>query len=173
MTLGVSKRTLIPNMHVYTTLLAVVVPFLAYASASIPPDYVSPSGVEIFNPSNFFDATGPWSMMSRAGDTLYIAGMVLLILLPISSPAILTTFVLGMRGIYPENSTLAPTGQPRVQQAFNNMASLAKMAGYGIDSCVRGKEIPDPSFASTFKSHTELKTPEVLLLRWGEFKRDT
>lgn len=110
-------------MRVATAIFAavVVLPFsfvTASASASIQPDYVSPSGVEIFNPSDFFDATGPWSIMSRAGNTLYIAGM---------------------RGIYPENSTLAPTGLPRVRQAFNNMVTLAQMAGYSIDSCVRGK----------------------------------
>lgn len=44
------------------------------AHGRIEPNYTSPSGVQIFNPSNFFNATGPWSLMSIAGDTLYISG---------------------------------------------------------------------------------------------------
>ncbi|KAI0419505.1 YjgF-like protein [Xylaria grammica] len=86
------------------------------ADAKLEPNYTSPAGVKIFNPGNFFDATGPWSIMSQAGDTLYIAGM---------------------RGIYPSNSTLAPVGMPRVRQAFQNMAALAAMAGADITSCSR------------------------------------
>lgn len=42
-----------------------------------------------------------------------------------------------MRGIDPSNSTLAPLGLPRVTQAYNNMATLAKMAGADLTSCVR------------------------------------
>lgn len=42
-----------------------------------------------------------------------------------------------MRGIYPSNSTLAPTGMPRVRQAFENMALLVKMQGANLYSCVR------------------------------------
>ncbi|KAI0894769.1 YjgF-like protein [Annulohypoxylon nitens] len=82
----------------------------------IEPNYTSPSGVQIFNPSNFFNATGPWSLMSIAGDTLYISGM---------------------RGIYPWNSTLAPVGLDRVRQAYQNMATLAEMAGSDVNSCTR------------------------------------
>ena len=37
-------------------------------------NYTSPLGVEIYNPAQLFRASGPWSMMSRAGDTLYISG---------------------------------------------------------------------------------------------------
>ncbi|KAI1121045.1 YjgF-like protein [Nemania abortiva] len=86
------------------------------ADAKLEPNYTSPAGVKIFNPGNFFNVTGPWSLMSQAGDTLYIAGM---------------------RGIYRSNSTLAPVGMPRVHQAFQNMAELAAMAGADITSCVR------------------------------------
>ncbi|KAI1082908.1 YjgF-like protein [Whalleya microplaca] len=84
--------------------------------ARVEPNYTSPTGVEIFNPGSFFEATGPWSIMSQAGDTLYISGM---------------------RGIYPENGTLAPVGALRVRQAFQNMASLVQMAGSDVSSCVR------------------------------------
>ncbi|KAI1780189.1 YjgF-like protein [Hypoxylon cercidicola] len=89
---------------------------LSLASAKLEPNYTSPSGVQVFNPSSFFNATGPWSLMSIAGDTLYISGM---------------------RGIYPSNSTLAPVGLSRVRQAYQNMATLAEMAGSDIFSCAR------------------------------------
>jgi hypothetical protein len=42
--------------------------------AQLHPNFTSPAGVEIYNPSSFFNTTGPWSLMSQAGDTLYIAG---------------------------------------------------------------------------------------------------
>lgn len=47
---------------------------LGLGLAQLEPNYTSSSGVSIFNPSTFFDTTGPWSLMSQAGDTLYIAG---------------------------------------------------------------------------------------------------
>ncbi|KAF2998079.1 hypothetical protein E8E14_002204 [Neopestalotiopsis sp. 37M] len=84
--------------------------------AVLQPDYISPAGVEIYNPSTFFNATGPWSIMSKAGNTLYISGM---------------------RGIYPSNSTLAPTGLPRIQLAFENMVTLVEMIGTDRYSCLR------------------------------------
>ena len=42
-----------------------------------------------------------------------------------------------MRGIHPENSTLAPIGLPRIRQAYQNMASLVEMMGAELYSCVR------------------------------------
>jgi 2-iminobutanoate/2-iminopropanoate deaminase len=54
----------------FVTLLA----FSGLTSAQLEPNHTSPSGVEIYNPSSFFNTTGPWSLMSQAGDTLYIAG---------------------------------------------------------------------------------------------------
>ncbi|KAK6071943.1 endoribonuclease L-PSP [Seiridium cupressi] len=100
-------------------LVAPLTALLGVSSATLQPNYTSPAGVEIYNPSTFFNTTGPWSLMSKAGSTLYIAD---------------TT---GMRGIYRSNSTLAPTGLPRVQLAFQNMVSLAEMAGTDRYSCVR------------------------------------
>lgn len=52
-----------------------VLPLLGLSFAQqLEPNYTSSSGVKIYNPSNFFTTTGPWSLMSHAGDTLYIAG---------------------------------------------------------------------------------------------------
>ncbi|KAI0158309.1 YjgF-like protein [Xylariaceae sp. FL1272] len=89
---------------------------LGLASAKLTPNHTSTAGVEIYNPGNFFETTGPWSLMSKAGDFLYIAGM---------------------RGIYTQNSTLAPVGEQRIRLAFENMATLAKWMGAELDDCVR------------------------------------
>lgn len=51
-----------------------LLPLLGFAQAKLEPNHTSSAGVKIYNPSNFFDTTGPWSLMSHAGDTLYIAG---------------------------------------------------------------------------------------------------
>ena len=51
-------------------LLAAVLPFAAAQQAN----YTSPQGVEILNPSQSISATGPWSLMSIAGDSVYVAG---------------------------------------------------------------------------------------------------
>ncbi|KAM0326743.1 hypothetical protein ACHAQA_006616 [Verticillium albo-atrum] len=93
-----------------------LLPLLGVSFAQLQPNFTSNAGVNIYNPSNFFDATGPWSLMSQAGDSLYIAGM---------------------RGIFPSNSTLAPVGLPRIRQAYQNMAALAEMAGVELYDCVR------------------------------------
>lgn len=42
-----------------------------------------------------------------------------------------------MRGIYRSNSTLAPTGQARIQVAYDNMIALAELAGTDRFSCTR------------------------------------
>ncbi|KAI6857334.1 hypothetical protein KC323_g7430 [Hortaea werneckii] len=54
--------------------------------------------------------------MSQARDYLYIAGM---------------------RGIHPENSTLAPPSMPRIRKAFENMRDLAWLAGAELTNCAR------------------------------------
>lgn len=119
-----------------------LVTLLALASstlAQLQPNFTSPAGVEIYNPSSFFNTTGPWSLMSQAGDTLYIAGRYSIPLTTRSptTPQILTKPTPGMRGIYQQNSTLAPTGLPRIRQAYENMRDLAAMAGAELIDCVR------------------------------------
>lgn len=49
-------------------------PLLRSSSGQLEPNYTSSSGVNIYNPSTFFNTTGSWSLMSKAGDTLYISG---------------------------------------------------------------------------------------------------
>ncbi|KAJ2986391.1 hypothetical protein NUW58_g5054 [Xylaria curta] len=103
-------------MHIKLPFIAGLLFGVPGTDAKLEPNYTSPAGVKIYNPGGFFNVTGPWSLMSQAGNTLYIAGM---------------------RGIYPSNSTLAPVGMPRVRQAYQNMAVLANMAGADITSCLR------------------------------------
>ncbi|KAL1717967.1 Endoribonuclease L-PSP/chorismate mutase-like protein [Schizophyllum commune] len=93
-------------------LAAAVLPFVAAQQAN----YTSPQGVEILNPSQSISATGPWSLMSIAGDSVYVAGM---------------------RGIYPSNDSMAEVGYPRIKQAFLNMQWLAEYAGAELTDCAR------------------------------------
>lgn len=53
-----------------------LLPVLGLASATdhLEANFTSDAGVSIYNPGDFFNTTGPWSLMSQAGDTLYIAG---------------------------------------------------------------------------------------------------
>ncbi|KAL1675225.1 Endoribonuclease L-PSP/chorismate mutase-like protein [Schizophyllum commune] len=94
------------------SLAAAALPFGAAQQAN----YTSPQGVEILNPSQSISATGPWSLMSIAGDSVYVAGM---------------------RGIYPSNDSMAEVGYPRIKQAFLNMQWLAEYAGAELTDCLR------------------------------------
>ena len=52
-----------------------LLPLLAGQSlALLQPNYTTSAGVSIYNPGDFFTTTGPWSLMSHAGESLYIAG---------------------------------------------------------------------------------------------------
>lgn len=51
-----------------------VLPLLGLSLAQLQPNYTSDSGISIYNPENFFNTTGPWSLMSKAGDYLYVSG---------------------------------------------------------------------------------------------------
>ncbi|KAF0320912.1 endoribonuclease L-PSP [Colletotrichum asianum] len=83
---------------------------------TLEPNYTSPLGVKYINPSTSYDVTGPYSLLSIAGPTLYIAGV---------------------RGIHPSNSSLAEIGYLRIRLAYENMAHLARSAGSDLTSCVR------------------------------------
>lgn len=51
-----------------------LLPIVGLSLAQLQPNWTSPAGVSIYNPDDFFDTTGPWSLMSSAGDNLYVAG---------------------------------------------------------------------------------------------------
>ena len=74
--------------------------------------------------------------MAQAGDSLAIAGASVTVLSrqviwpKHSAHSILTAAPTpDMRGIHQENSTLAPSGLPRIRQAFENMRDLVEIVG--------------------------------------------
>jgi 2-iminobutanoate/2-iminopropanoate deaminase len=124
-------------------LLPVVLLALAgHSHAKLEPNSTSNAGVKNYNPSSFFNTTGPWSLMSQAGDSLCIAGASFkapsrqVIWPKHSAHSTLTAAPTpGMRGIHQQNSTLAPSGLPRIRQAVENMRDLAEMVGAELTDC--------------------------------------
>ena len=74
------------------------------------------AGVEILSPAGAITPTGPWSLASRAGDFVFVAGM---------------------RGIDPASGALVPGDEARIRQGFANMLHIAASAGAGAADCVR------------------------------------
>lgn len=68
------------------------------------------------NPPGAITPTRPWGLASRAGDTLYIAGM---------------------RGIDPATNQLVAGDEARIRQAFRNMLHIAASAGAGPQDAAR------------------------------------
>ena len=77
---------------------------------------MSREGVRILAPPGAIKPTGPWSVASRAGDHLFVAGM---------------------RGIDPATNELVQGDQARIRQAFANMAFIAESQGAALKDCVR------------------------------------
>ena len=77
---------------------------------------MSHEGVRILAPPGAIKPTGPWSVASRAGDHLFVAGM---------------------RGIDPATNELVQGDAARIRQAFVNMAFIAKSQGAALKDCVR------------------------------------
>lgn len=72
--------------------------------------------VEILSPPGAIKPTGTWSVASRAGDFVFVAGM---------------------RGIDPSTNALVDGDQARVRQAFANMAHIAASEGAALTDAVR------------------------------------
>jgi len=73
-------------------------------------------GVKFLAPPGVITPTGPWSVGARAGDFVFVAGM---------------------RGIDPATGALVDGEEPRVRQAFANMAQVAASEGAKLTDCVR------------------------------------
>ena len=73
-------------------------------------------GVRVLTPNGAIAPTGTWSLGTRAGDFLFIAGM---------------------RGINPANNSLVDGDEARIRQAFLNMKMIAESVGAGLPDCVR------------------------------------
>jgi enamine deaminase RidA (YjgF/YER057c/UK114 family) len=76
----------------------------------------SGNGVKILSPPGAIAPTGPWSLAARAGDFIFIAGM---------------------RGIDPATNALVAGDEPRIRQAFRNMAQIASSEGVTLRDAVR------------------------------------
>jgi 2-iminobutanoate/2-iminopropanoate deaminase len=76
----------------------------------------SPNGVKTLAPEGAIKPTGTWSLGTRAGDFVFVAGM---------------------RGIDPKTNTLVQGDEARVRQAFLNMKLIAESEGASLQDCVR------------------------------------
>src|ERR671930_1284215 len=85
---------------------------LTAAAAQSP----SPHGVKTLSPDGAIKPTGTWSLGTRAGDFVFVAGM---------------------RGIDPKTNTLVQGDEARIRQAFLNMKLIAESAGASLRDCVR------------------------------------
>jgi enamine deaminase RidA (YjgF/YER057c/UK114 family) len=85
--------------------------------ASGPPAArVSPGGVKTLSPDGAIRPTGTWSLATRAGDFVFVAGM---------------------RGIDPKTNTLVAGDEARIRQAFLNMKLIAESEGASLRDAVR------------------------------------
>ena len=72
--------------------------------------------VKHLSPEGAIEPTATWGLASRAGNTLYVAGM---------------------RGIDPETNTLVEGDEARVRQAFMNMKHIVESAGGDLANTLR------------------------------------
>ena len=96
------------------------VPLFAFILAVAPwPSHaqqISANGVKTLSPPGTIAPTGTWSLATRAGDFIYVAGM---------------------RGIDPASNTLVAGDEARVLQAFRNMQLIAQSEGASLRDAVR------------------------------------
>jgi len=76
----------------------------------------SPNGVKTLAPDGAIKTTGTWSLGTRAGDFVFVAGM---------------------RGIDPKTNTLVSGDEGRIRQGFLNMKLIAESEGAGLRDAVR------------------------------------
>jgi enamine deaminase RidA (YjgF/YER057c/UK114 family) len=76
----------------------------------------SPHGVKTLSPDGAIKPTGTWSLGTRAGDFVFVAGM---------------------RGIDPKTNTLVAGDEARIRQAFLNMKLIAESEGASLQDATR------------------------------------
>jgi 2-iminobutanoate/2-iminopropanoate deaminase len=76
----------------------------------------SPNGVKTLAPEGAIKPTGTWSLGTRAGDFIFVAGM---------------------RGIDPKTNTLVAGDDARIRQAFLNMKLIAESEGASLRDATR------------------------------------
>jgi 2-iminobutanoate/2-iminopropanoate deaminase len=97
---------------VMKTLAALAVPIASSGLAAAQ----SPERVKTLEPPGAIKTTGTWSLGTRAGDFVYVAGM---------------------RGIDPATNTLVQGEEARIRQGFLNMKMIAESEGASLRDCVR------------------------------------
>lgn len=80
------------------------------------PSTASPNGVRILAPPGAIVPTGTWSVGTRAGDFVFVAGM---------------------RGIDPATNRMCDGDEARIRQGFRNMLVIAAAEGAGLRDAVR------------------------------------
>ena len=76
----------------------------------------SPNGVKTLDPPGAIKAEGTWSLGTRAGDFVFVAGM---------------------QGVDPATNKLVADPQARIRQAFVNIRHIAQSEGATLQDCVR------------------------------------
>lgn len=76
----------------------------------------SPSGVRTLDPPGAIKAEGTWSLGTRAGDFVFVAGM---------------------QGVDPATNKLVPDLEARIRQAFLNIRTIAQSEGASLQDCMR------------------------------------
>jgi 2-iminobutanoate/2-iminopropanoate deaminase len=89
---------------------------LTLASVSSFAQSPSPNGVRTLNPPGAIKVEGTWSLGTRAGDFVFVAGM---------------------QGVDPATNTLVADPQARIRQAFLNLETIARSEGAALQDCVR------------------------------------
>lgn len=99
-----------------TRIAAFAVLSLALSTSLAVAQDLSPNGVKTLAPAGAIKTTGTWSLGTRAGDFVYIAGM---------------------RGIDAATNTLVAGDEARIRQAFLNMKLIAESEGASLRDAVR------------------------------------
>ena len=89
---------------------------LAMVSTGAFAQAVSPNGVKTLNPPGAIKVEGTWSLGTRAGDFVFVAGM---------------------QGVDPATNKLVTGDEARVRQAFLNIKAIAQSEGATLQDCVR------------------------------------
>lgn len=76
----------------------------------------SPNGVRTLDPPGAIKAEGTWSLGTRAGDFVFVAGM---------------------QGVDPATNTLVEDPQARIVRAFLNIKQISESEGASLQDCVR------------------------------------
>jgi 2-iminobutanoate/2-iminopropanoate deaminase len=111
---GVMEKTILKHILGAGLALISLVGFSTAARSQEEP--VSPNGVRTLSPEGGIIPTATWSLGTRAGDFIYVAGM---------------------RGIDPETNSLVPDDEGRVRQAFLNMQLIAESEGASLQDATR------------------------------------